>query len=83
MCHSRFGDQVKIIHFIGASKPWLQYFNTETMEVSTAPGFEHLKGIFEHWWNVFCKHVHSTLSPVMVSMQTINELVLLFVKVFI
>ncbi|GLV43052.1 Glycogenin [Carabus blaptoides fortunei] len=61
----QFGDQVKIIHFIGASKPWLQYFNTETMEVTSTPGFEHLKMVFEHWWNVFCTHVHSTLSPIM------------------
>lgn len=62
----RFGENVKIVHFIGNSKPWLQYFNSETLQVTPSPGFNHLQIIFDHWWNLFCAHVHSNLAASMV-----------------
>lgn len=57
----------KIIHFIGSSKPWLQYFDTETKQVHPSQGYEHLKMILQQWWDIFCYMIHPGLSPDMVS----------------
>jgi glycogenin glucosyltransferase len=61
----QFGGDAKIIHFIGTSKPWLQYFNTETRKVQPTPDLKHLEAILQHWWNIFCSLIHPRLSPEM------------------
>ncbi|XP_026672348.1 myb-like protein D isoform X3 [Ceratina calcarata] len=61
----QFGDDVRIIHFIGITKPWLQYFDTLTGIVQPPPGSTHLQPLLQLWWNIFCESVHSQLSPVM------------------
>nr|CAD7437544.1 unnamed protein product [Timema bartmani] len=33
----RFGELVKIVHFIGPNKPWLLHFDTETRQVRPPP----------------------------------------------
>lgn len=58
----QFADGVKIVHFIGATKPWLQYFNSETLQVNLGSGMEHLHTIIQYWWNIFCTRVHSVLT---------------------
>ncbi|XP_024941390.1 signal transducer and activator of transcription C isoform X4 [Cephus cinctus] len=63
----QFGDDVRIIHFIGITKPWLQYFDTLTGVVQPPPGSGHLQPLLQIWWNIFCENVHSQLSPVMAS----------------
>ncbi|XP_043285576.1 uncharacterized protein Gyg [Venturia canescens] len=63
----QFGDDVRIIHFIGITKPWLQYFDTVTSQVQPAPGSHHLLPLLQLWWNIFCDSVHPQLSPVMLS----------------
>ncbi|XP_015838868.1 proteoglycan 4 isoform X1 [Tribolium castaneum] len=59
----QFGADAKIIHFIGSSKPWLQYFNTETRKVQPTPDVKHLEAILQQWWNIFCLLIHPTLTP--------------------
>ncbi|XP_056646087.1 proteoglycan 4 isoform X4 [Diorhabda sublineata] len=59
----QFGKSAKILHFIGSSKPWLQYFNTETRKVHPSEGLQHLEQILQHWWNIFCNLIHPALSP--------------------
>ncbi|RZC40559.1 app1-like, partial [Asbolus verrucosus] len=61
----QFGADAKVIHFIGASKPWLQYFNTETRKVQPSGDLRHLEGVLQHWWNIFCNLIHPKLSPEM------------------
>ncbi|XP_026732195.1 glycogenin-2-like isoform X4 [Trichoplusia ni] len=53
-----FGQNLKIIHFIGAAKPWLQQFNFESGSVD-AP--DHIRGLLQLWWDIFVGHVHSQL----------------------
>lgn len=66
--HPRFGDDVRIIHFIGITKPWLQYFDTLTGTVQPPSGSAHLQPLLQLWWNIFCERVHPQLSPSMVSL---------------
>ncbi|CAH1256437.1 unnamed protein product [Diabrotica balteata] len=63
----QFGKNAKIIHFIGASKPWLQYFNTETRKVHPSEGLQHLEIILQRWWDIFCNLIHPALTPDMTS----------------
>ncbi|KAG5344919.1 GLYG protein, partial [Acromyrmex heyeri] len=61
----QFGDDVRIIHFIGITKPWLQYFDTLTGTVQPPPGSTHLQPLLQLWWNIFCERVHPQLSSSM------------------
>ncbi|KOC61406.1 Glycogenin-1 [Habropoda laboriosa] len=61
----QFRDDVRIIHFIGITKPWLQYFDTLTGIVQPPMGSAHLQPLLQLWWNIFCEKVHSQLSPIM------------------
>ncbi|XP_066255022.1 glycogenin-2-like isoform X2 [Euwallacea similis] len=61
----QFGANAKIIHFIGAVKPWLQYFNTETKRVHPSGDASHLTEFLQRWWDIFCSFIHPVLSPAM------------------
>ncbi|XP_050342846.1 uncharacterized protein LOC126768650 isoform X2 [Nymphalis io] len=62
-----FGQNLKIIHFIGAAKPWLQQFNWESRSVQ-AP--EHLSNFLQLWWDIFVAQVHAQLD---VNMDNIED----------
>ncbi|CAG9117823.1 unnamed protein product [Plutella xylostella] len=57
-----FGQNLKIIHFIGAAKPWLQTYNWESHTVD-APG--HLQQFLQLWWTIFVTSVHPKLDVAM------------------
>ncbi|XP_025425792.1 glycogenin-1 isoform X2 [Sipha flava] len=61
----QFGQNMKIIHFIAASKPWLQSFNTETRVVTPTSGGTGLQTLLQFWWDLFCQYVHPSLSTEM------------------
>ncbi|XP_058836805.1 glycogenin-2 isoform X7 [Topomyia yanbarensis] len=61
----QFGQNTKILHFIGTAKPWLQNFNSETRTVHTPGGFQHLANFLQYWWDIFCEDIHSRLSSEM------------------
>ncbi|XP_012249753.1 uncharacterized protein LOC100747793 isoform X2 [Bombus impatiens] len=61
----QFGHDVRIIHFIGITKPWLQYFDTLTGIVQPPVDSSHLQPLLQLWWNIFCEKVHPQLSPIM------------------
>jgi len=63
----RFGQNMKIVHFISSSKPWLQSFNTETRLVTSTHGGSGLQELLQLWWDLFCRHVHPRLSTEMVT----------------
>ncbi|XP_039446004.1 proteoglycan 4 isoform X4 [Culex pipiens pallens] len=58
----QFGQNTKILHFIGTAKPWLQNFNSETRKVYIPGGYQHLANFLQFWWDIFCEDVHSRLS---------------------
>ncbi|XP_045523933.1 titin isoform X1 [Pieris brassicae] len=65
-----FGQNLKIIHFIGPAKPWLQHYNFESQSVD-AP--EHLKGFLQVWWNLFTSQVHNQLDEAMGNLEQPSE----------
>ncbi|XP_062552808.1 mucin-2 isoform X13 [Armigeres subalbatus] len=58
----QFGQNTKILHFIGTAKPWLQNFDSESRKVYIPGGYQHLANFLQYWWDVFCEDVHSRLS---------------------
>ncbi|RZF46156.1 hypothetical protein LSTR_LSTR012137 [Laodelphax striatellus] len=60
----QFRDKLKIIHFIGATKPWLQPFDTEAglSRVSSDTLAQSQSDFIQLWWNIFCTSVHPSLS---------------------
>ena len=64
----RFGNDVKVVHFIGASKPWHLSYNTATGDVSAAGGVDPSQQRFlQLWWDIFMQDVQSTLHSDLVS----------------
>ncbi|XP_052898996.1 glycogenin-1 isoform X4 [Anopheles moucheti] len=59
----QFGQNTKILHFIGTVKPWLQNFNSETRKVYVPSEYQHLANFLQYWWDIFAEDVHSRLSP--------------------
>lgn len=62
----RFKNNVKIVHFIGATKPWHQPYNTSTGEVNPLPGSGHNQEFLQQWWSIFMSDVQSLLDPTLV-----------------
>ena len=62
-----FNKNVKIIHFIGETKPWMQQINSSTRQVQAPSGFGHLQDFLQLWWDLFVDQVHPALSEDMVS----------------
>ncbi|XP_046571773.1 glycogenin-1-like isoform X2 [Haliotis rubra] len=60
---TQFKDRVKIVHFIGAVKPWHHAFNTATGQVMPLPGTGHSQEFLQIWWNLFMQTVQPTLDP--------------------
>jgi glycogenin glucosyltransferase len=62
-----FNKDVKIIHFIGETKPWVQQINTASRQVQAPKGFGHLQDFLQLWWDLFVDKVHPSLTEDMVS----------------
>ncbi|XP_049289631.1 nucleolar protein dao-5 isoform X4 [Anopheles funestus] len=71
----QFGQNTKILHFIGAVKPWLQNFNSETRKVYVPSEYQHLANFLQYWWDIFAEDVHSRLSPDMRTEQWVDRMV--------
>ncbi|XP_071085668.1 glycogenin-1-like isoform X1 [Haliotis cracherodii] len=59
----QYKDRVKIVHFIGAVKPWHHAFNTATGEVMPLPGTGHSQEFLQIWWSLFMQTVQPLLDP--------------------
>ena len=66
MNYFRFGNNVKVAHFIGASKPWHHRYNTVTGQVELQEGSGHSQEFLQIWWDIFMSLVQPHLSPEMV-----------------
>lgn len=69
----QFKNNVKIVHFIGATKPWHQPFNTSSGEVTPLPDSGHNQEFLQLWWTIFMEDVQQTLDPNLMSMLTTSE----------
>uniref|UniRef100_A0A1L8E2D2 glycogenin glucosyltransferase n=1 Tax=Nyssomyia neivai TaxID=330878 RepID=A0A1L8E2D2_9DIPT len=58
----QYGQGVKIIHFIGTAKPWLQNFDPQTRTVRTPDNYSHLASHLQTWWTIFFEQIHPHLS---------------------
>jgi len=59
----QFGKNVKIVHFIGALKPWHASFNTATGHVESQAETYHHQEYLELWWSIFMQKVNPALDP--------------------
>ncbi|XP_015792270.1 glycogenin-1 isoform X1 [Tetranychus urticae] len=62
--YQRFGDTVKVVHFLGALKPWMYGFNAMTRKVIPPPVGSQTQQL-EHvqkWWSVFINQVQPNLT---------------------
>ena len=64
----RFGRNVKVVHFIGAQKPWHCSYNTATGDV-TGSSDPTQKEFLALWWTIFMQDVQNTLRSDLVSLQ--------------
>lgn len=58
--YKQFGKDVKVVHFLGAVKPWMQSFNSETGRVQ--PDSPHSDEHLQLWWDTFMINVQPHLS---------------------
>lgn len=61
--YRQYGQNVKIVHFLGAIKPWMHRYNTVTGEVERFGDCQHVWEHLQQWWNIFMKKVQSLLQP--------------------
>ncbi|XP_074595142.1 glycogenin 1 isoform X2 [Brevipalpus obovatus] len=63
--YAKFGDSVKVVHFLGSLKPWMYGYNTSTKTVVSPSHASHSQQL-EHvqkWWDVFIHQVKPELTP--------------------
>jgi len=63
--YKQFGQNVKVVHFLGSLKPWLYGYSVSTGQVSQpqgSQGYQQLEHV-QIWWNVFMSKVQPNLSP--------------------
>lgn len=57
----RYGKDTKVLHFIGAAKPWHTTYNPTTGQVETPGNSEPYGILLKLWWNVFIEKVRPKL----------------------
>ncbi|XP_070173347.1 glycogenin-1-like isoform X4 [Littorina saxatilis] len=60
---THFRGKIKIVHFIGAIKPWHHPYNTATKTVTTFPETGHCQEFLQLWWDLFMELVQPRLDP--------------------
>lgn len=68
----RYGNDAKVIHFIGAVKPWHLTFDTSTQSVDlsgVSPDSSHSLELLNMWWRTFMSAVRPNLD-----MSTVSNL---------
>uniref|UniRef100_T1IZS8 glycogenin glucosyltransferase n=1 Tax=Strigamia maritima TaxID=126957 RepID=T1IZS8_STRMM len=61
--YQAFGKNVKIVHFLGAIKPWMQGYDAATGTVHQREGSYHSQEHLQYWWNIFIQEVQPRLQP--------------------
>lgn len=55
--YKRFGDKVKIVHFIGTSKPWHAAIGPDGQPAPQNPEDKHAVEHLKHWWMIYRSNV--------------------------
>jgi len=55
--YKQYGANVKLVHFLGATKPWHYSYDTASGTVQTGPGYQHLAPFLNSWWNIYTQLV--------------------------
>jgi len=66
-----FGQGVKIVHFIGATKPWLVSFD-EAGDAKIGDTERHSHDHLRLWWQIFNNSVRPELNKTVVTNQSVN-----------
>lgn len=61
--YRQFGKDVKIVHFLGALKPWHHTFNLLSGHVECHGESQHMLDHLQFWWELFMTHVQPKLFP--------------------
>ncbi|XP_076049002.1 glycogenin 1 isoform X3 [Oratosquilla oratoria] len=59
--YKKFGKDVKLVHFLGATKPWHQRYDAQSGTVRTQSGYEQLTPYLNAWWNIYINLVRPKL----------------------
>ena len=62
-----YGKNIKIVHFIGAQKPWHHTFNIASRRVEPSSDSGHNHDFLQLWWDIFMQYVQPHLDPQLVS----------------
>jgi len=62
--YKRFGQNVRVIHFLGSLKPWMYGYDVQTNTVSAPSGHQSLQQLdhVQKWWQIFTTKVQPQLS---------------------
>ncbi|KAF1401234.1 Glycogenin-2, partial [Spheniscus humboldti] len=69
---NHFGRDAKVVHFLGATKPWNYKYNLQTkrvMEDGTVSGSFHQLSFLALWWNIYS----ASILPLLEKLQKMEE----------
>lgn len=57
--YRHFGNDVRIVHFIGSTKPWLYSYNVKTGYLQPPEGTtsQHNEELIKRWWSIFTSQI--------------------------
>lgn len=67
-----FGRDAKVVHFLGATKPWNYKYNLQTkrvMQDGTTSGSFHQLSFLALWWNIYS----ASILPLLGKLQKMEE----------
>ncbi|NXS72031.1 GLYG protein, partial [Pandion haliaetus] len=69
---NHFGRDAKVVHFLGATKPWNYKYNLQTkrvMQDGTTSGSFHQLSFLALWWNIYS----ASILPLLEKLQKVEE----------
>jgi len=70
-----FRKDIKVVHFIGAVKPWLHVYDRSTHRVQMQSDPGHNAAYLQMWWDIFMEDVEPKLAPQTPSREAAAKLV--------
>ncbi|KAH9512399.1 Glycogenin-1 [Bulinus truncatus] len=70
----QFYDDIKVVHFIGAVKPWHHSYNSASRVVTPLPNTGHSQEFLQLWWDIFMESVQPHLDPQLPEGGIVGEL---------
>lgn len=71
-----FGRDAKVVHFLGATKPWNYKYNLQTKRVmhdGTTSGSFHQLSFLALWWNIYSASILPLLEKLQKTEQSESE----------